>query len=324
MGNYTPPFEITTDITDLLVKIGIELGRLEDLAQKTITPYLRRSNRIKTIQASLEIEQNTLSLDQVTAVIEGKRVHGLASEIREVKNTFSAYELVEKFIPTSTDELLKAHALLMDGLIDTAGRWRTGAVGVVKGNDVVHMAPPAYKVSYLVAELFAWLNDTSTHPLIASSVVQYELEFIHPFSDGNGRMGRLWQTVILARWNNLFTWLPVETIVRNHQQEYYRVLSMCDKAGSSTQFIEFMLQSVLKGCSGVVGGVGGGAGGGVKTLDERIINLLATSHALLRANNIADQLGCPQRSVERALARLKKNKKISFIGSPRYGHYMLN
>lgn len=317
MNQYSPLFEITPTITDYLVKIGVQIGRLESLAHGKIPPYLRRSNRIRTIQASLAIEQNTLSLEQVTDVIEGRRVQGSVNEIQEVKNAFSAYELIEEYTAHSPENLLKAHKILMNSLIDSAGKWRSGGVGIVKGRDVIHMAPPSEKVPHLVQDLFGWLKKTDTHPLVSSSVVHYELEFIHPFSDGNGRIGRLWQTVILAHWNSIFSWLPIETIIRNHQQEYYTTLSLCDKEGNSTRFIEFMLQRILEAC----GGVGGGEGGGVKNLANQIVNLLSSSDQKLKANTIADLLNCSKRSVERALASLKKEGRVRYVGSPRYGHY---
>ena len=317
MSSYSPPFEITSKITELLVKIGGELVRLEGTTGSSLAPHLRRGNRIKTIQASLAIEQNTLTIEQVTAVIEGKPVIGLPREIREVQNAFAVYEQLEQleqFTPFSSSELLKAHQLLMVGLVESSGKWRTGGVGVVKGKEVVHMAPPATKVSGLMDDLLTWLQQTDTHPLIASCVFHYELEFIHPFADGNGRMGRLWQSVILTHWNPVFNWIPVETIIRDRQQEYYTVLATCDKAGSSTLFIEFMLHAILESC--------GGVSGGVKLLEEQIINLLNSSPKKLRANQIAIAIDAPQRSVERALQRLKLDNRIAFAGPPKTGGYI--
>jgi Fic family protein len=242
---HTPPFTITPAILSLVAEIAGEVGRLGALAGQGSVPKLRRENRIKSIHASLAIENNTLTLEQVTAVIAGKRVLGKPSEIQEVKNAFAAYEAMTGWNPSSVKDLLAAHHLLMTGLVDGAGRFRTRSVGIAQGNRVVHLAPPADRVPGLMKDLLAWLKRTDTHPLVASSVFHYELEFIHPFADGNGRMGRLWQTLILSQWNPLFAFLPVESVIRDRQADYYRVLGACDKAGNSTAFIEFLLAALL-------------------------------------------------------------------------------
>jgi Fic family protein len=241
----TPPFTITPAVLTLVAEIAGEVGRLGALAGHGNVPKLRRENRIRTIHASLAIENNTLTLEQVTAVIAGKRVLGKPSEIQEVKNAFAAYEAMAEWTPHSVKDLLIAHRLLMSGMVDGAGRFRTRSVGIAQGERVVHLAPPADRVPGLMKDLLAWLKRTDTHPLVASSVFHYEMEFIHPFADGNGRMGRLWQTLILSRWNPLFAFLPVETVIRDRQADYYRVLGACDKAGNSTAFIEFLLAALL-------------------------------------------------------------------------------
>jgi Fic family protein len=205
---------------------------------------LRRGNRLKSIQASLAIENNTLSLEQVTAIINGKGVLGHPREIQEVKNAFAAYEMLEKLDPVSSADLLKAYGVLMSALVDEAGQFRSGGVGIMKGKSVVHVAPPASRVPLLMSDLLLWLKNTDDHSLIASSVFHYEFEFIHPFADGNGRMGRLWQTLILSRWNPILAYLPVETVIRNRQDEYYSVLATSDQQADSTLFIEFMLTAI--------------------------------------------------------------------------------
>jgi Fic family protein len=240
-----PPFTITPAILSLVAEIAAEVGRLGALAGQGSVPKLRRENRIKSIHASLAIENNTLTLEQVTAVIAGKRVLGKPSEIQEVKSAFAAYEAMYDWNPHTVKDLLTAHRLLMSGLVDGAGRFRTRSVGIAQGERVVHLAPPADRVPGLMKDLLAWVKRTDTHPLVASSVFHYELEFIHPFADGNGRMGRLWQTLILSHWNPLFAFLPVETVIRDRQADYYRVLGACDKAGNSTAFIEFLLAALL-------------------------------------------------------------------------------
>jgi len=236
-------------ILDLLARIAEEVGRLGLGESSTVTPKLRRKNRIKSIHASLAIENNTLSLEQVTALIEGKRVLGPPKEVQEVKNAFTAYEALDAWSPDCVDDLLQAHGLMMAGLVDRPGAFRSGGVGIAKGDTVVHLAPPAQLVPSLTHDLLTWLKETDTHPLIASCVVHYELEFIHPFADGNGRLGRLWQTLILSRWKPPLAYLPVEDIIRKRQQDYYNVLALCDNAGNSTQFIEFLLNALLDALS---------------------------------------------------------------------------
>ncbi len=242
----TPPFTVTSAILGLVAQIAGEIGRL-GLSGKTpaATPKLRQTNRIKSIHASLAIENNSLTLDQVTALIEGKRILGPPKEVQEVKNAFSTYEAMDDWHPHVVDDLLAAHALLMVGLDDRPGSFRSGSVGVAQGDEVVHIAPSARHVPALVADLFDWLSSTDTHPLIASCVVHYELEFIHPFFDGNGRIGRLWQTLILSHWKAHLAYLPFEDVIRQRQKAYYDTLAVCDNTGNSTRFIEFMLSALL-------------------------------------------------------------------------------
>lgn len=242
-----PPFTITSTILDLVAQIAEEVGRLGlENQSSTATPKLRRENRIKSIHASLAIENNTLSLDQVTALIEGKRVLGPPKEVQEVKNAFQAYDAMESWSPHSSTDLLAAHGLMMHGLVDQPGSYRRGSVGIAKGETVVHLAPSADMVPGLMNDLLAWLKTTDTHPLIAGCVFHYELEFIHPFADGNGRMGRLWQTLILSRWKAPLAYLPVEDVIRQQQQRYYDTLAACDKVADSSLFIEFLLAALLQ------------------------------------------------------------------------------
>ncbi|MDR1044293.1 MAG: Fic family protein [Candidatus Adiutrix sp.] len=244
-ASYRPPYEITPSILTLVAEIAGAVGRFTALGDKSLTPKLRRENLLRSIQASLAIENNTLTLTEVTAVLNGRRVAGSAREIQEVKNAFAAYEALEGWSPTSTDELLAAHKLMMTGLMDDAGHFRSGSVGVFKGGQLVHMAPPAKRIPFLMGDLMAWLAETKEHPLVASSLFHYEFEFIHPFSDGNGRMGRLWQTVILKAWKPPLAYLPVETVIKENQSDYYAALAQADKEAKATIFIEFMLQSLL-------------------------------------------------------------------------------
>jgi Fic family protein len=244
---YKPPFSITDHILDLLSKISEQIGVLNtSIGDDAPSPLLRKKNRIKTIHSSLAIENNTLSLKQVTDIIDGKHVLGAPDEIQEVKNAVAAYRLMSQLDAFKEKDLLKAHGLMMKDLVRHAGHYRQDGVGVFDGNgNCIHMAPPAARVPELMGDLFQWVKTTNVHPLIHSCVFHYEFEFIHPFIDGNGRMGRYWQTMLLARWKGIFSWLPVETIVKEHQQDYYNAIAKSDAAGESTAFIEFILQCLL-------------------------------------------------------------------------------
>ena len=243
---YIPPFTITSEIMRLVSEISEQVGIVTTLLGDNVpSPMLRKANRIKTIHSSLAIEHNTLSLKQVTAIIDGKHVLGAPNEIQEVKNALQAYQLMSQLDAYKEKDLLKAHKLMMQALVDKSGCYRTAGVGVFDGDKCIHMAPPAERVPLLMHDLFEWVKKTDVHPLVSSCVFHYEFEFIHPFIDGNGRMGRYWQTMLLARWKGIFAWIPVETIVKEHQQDYYNVIAKCDAAGNSTAFIEFMLRCLL-------------------------------------------------------------------------------
>ena len=242
--SYTPPLTITPRLIDLISRISEALGRWE-AAGGRMSPRLRRENRILSIHSSLAIENNSLSLDQVTAIIAGKRVRGLPREIKEVQNAFMTYDLLDSLKPASVPDFLKAHGTLMQGLATEAGRFRRGGVGVYQGAKLVHMAPPADRVPYLVKDLFQWLKKTDLHPLLAAAVVHYEIEFIHPFSDGNGRIGRLWQTLILAQWKPQLAHLPVESVVHDQQAAYYKALAASDQLADAAPVAEFILRAML-------------------------------------------------------------------------------
>lgn len=246
---YQPPYTLTPPVAHLLATIGEAVGRLSTQPETTTALRLRRINRIRTIQGSLAIEGNTLSEEQITAILDGKRVLAPPREILEARNAIAAYDRFEGWRPEREGELLEAHRILMAGLIDEAGAYRRGGVGVMAGERVIHMAPPAERVPALMSDLFQWLESTDQHPLIVSSVFHYEFEFIHPFVDGNGRMGRLWQTLILSRWNPLFAYIPVESLVRDHQAEYYQALQQATDQTDSAPFIEFMLRMILEAVS---------------------------------------------------------------------------
>jgi Fic family protein len=241
---YIPPFTVSSAILSLVADISTLLGRLSVLDNAPKNIRLRRINRIRTIQGSLAIEGNTLTEEQITAIIEGKRVIAPPGEIQEVRNAIKAYDVFEKWNPYSQNDILSAHKLLMTAMLESPGTFRTGGVGVMAGQAVVHMAPPANRVPFLMKDLLSWLKETDVHPLVSSSVFHYEFEFIHPFEDGNGRMGRLWQTLILSKWNPLFSSIPVESLVHEHQAEYYAALNKSTKNAESSVFIEFMLKMI--------------------------------------------------------------------------------
>ena len=243
--SYEPPFKITSQIIDLISQISEAVGEINSLENNPRHLELRKENRIKTIHSSLAIENNSLSIEQITAIIEGKRVLGNPNEIQEVKNALQAYELLLTLNPYEEKDLLKAHKLMMSDLVERNGKYRNDGVGVFDGKQVVHLAPPADRVPFLMANLFQWLKNSDVHPLIKSCVFHYEFEFIHPFQDGNGRMGRLWQTVILKDWKGVFAWLPIETLIKENQEEYYKALNSSDSNADSTNFIVFMLQTIL-------------------------------------------------------------------------------
>ena len=248
MSGYTPPYTLTPLMVELVAEIGEILGKISPGEEERTRPHLRRDNRIRTVQASLSIEGNTLSLEQVTAVLAGKRVLGTPIEIQEVRNGFAAYEQLDTWQASNPDDLCRAHGILMAGLLDQPGQFRTGSVGIKRQGELIYIAPPAERVPTLLRELLAWLASTDLHPLVAGSVLHYELEFIHPFMDGNGRLGRLWQTLVLGRWRPLFFLIPIETVVHDRQDEYYLALRNSDAEGSATRFVEFMLSAILTAC----------------------------------------------------------------------------
>ena len=239
-----PPFQITPPILDTIGMIERLLGRFESLNQPKPQPQLRKSNRIRTVQGSLAIEGNTLSFNQITALMDGKKVIGKPREIREVMNAIEVYNLLKTFRPHSLQDLLKSHRIMMHALVPSAGKWRKGNVGVLKGSRIAHMAPPHDMVPHLMKDLFAFIKKDNSHALIKSAVFHYELEFIHPFEDGNGRIGRFWHSLLLFQYHPAFEFAPIESLIKANQKEYYHVLGLADKAGDSTMFIEFSLNVV--------------------------------------------------------------------------------
>ncbi len=244
-----PPYEITSEILKHIASISEKIGIVNAKFLTRTDPKLRKQNQIKTIHSSLSIEGNTLSEDQITAILENKRVVGPQKDIIEVLNALTIYKNLTQLKFDKEKDFLKAHQSLMKNLIENPGKYRTKSVGIVKGSKVEHIAPPAENLSFLMKDLFAYLKDRSELTLIKSCVFHYEMEFIHPFLDGNGRMGRLWQTLILMNEYPIFEFIPFETLISKNQEEYYNALSASDKEGKSTKFIEYMLQIIDRSLS---------------------------------------------------------------------------
>ena len=276
---------------------------------------LRRANRIRTIQASLAIEGNTLSEEQVSEILDGKRVMAPLRQIQEVKNAIAVYDIAEDLNPYSMNDLLRAHGMMMAALMDHPGEFRRGGVGVVKKSKVVHLAPPAHLVPQQMKDLFSWLKHSKDHPLIQSCVFHYEFEFIHPFPDGNGRVGRLWQSLILAKWNPVFLQLPVETMVYNNQDQYYQAINQSSEAGDSGIFIDFMLREILNALHGHVSGQNN-----ADDPLEAVFRCIQDNPGI-RAGMLAKKLSIGRRTAERHLQALKRVERIEFRGAPRNGGY---
>lgn len=296
------------EIAALVERCTIRPGSAESLK-------LRRANQVRTIQASLAIEGNTLSKEQVSEILNGKRVTAPLRQIQEVRNAISVYDIAEQLNPYSVDDLLWAHGIMMAALMDHPGEFRRGGVGVVKKSEVIHLAPPVHLVPQHVKELFAWLKASTDHPLILSCVFHYEFEFIHPFPDGNGRIGRLWQSLILAKWDPVFLQLPVETMVYNNQDKYYQAINKSTEANDSGIFIDFMLREILNALHRHVTAQ--------KNADdpaEAIFQYIKDNPGI-RTGMLAEKLSISRRTAERHLQSLKKAERIEFRGAPRNGGY---
>lgn len=252
-NTYNPPYTLTDEMFDLVSQIMENLGKLNGVDDLEKLPRLRRINRIKSIHSSLAIENNTLSIEQVSDVINGKKVLGPQKDIIEVHNAFNAYEEISKIDPYSIKDLLKIHGIMTNGLVKESGMFRSGQVGVYdQDGNVIHIAPPANIVPSLIKQLFDWVESSNINMLIKSSVFHYEFEFIHPFNDGNGRTGRLWQTAMLASWKPIFEWIPIESIIKDNQDEYYKAIVVSTEQGESTAFITFMLKAINTAINNII------------------------------------------------------------------------
>lgn len=246
MIDYVPPFELTNEMLDKVSSIMEKIGKLDNYNLLNKSPYLRKQTRINSIHSSLAIENNKLSLNQVSDVINGKMVIGHQKDIQEVKNAYKAYEMLTQVNPYSIDDLKKVHGVMTFLTVEQSGEFRTGPEGVFDGDNCIFICPPEEMVISLMNNLFKWLNDNidKIHPLILSSIFHYEFVFIHPFSDGNGRMARLWQNVILYNWKDLFEYIPIESNIHKYQDDYYKAIADCNNSGNSNEFINFMLRMI--------------------------------------------------------------------------------
>lgn len=322
MKSKKPPFEITNAMIDRVAEIAELVGRLST-GQLSSSPALRRANRIRTIHGSLAIEQNTLTLEQVTAVLNGKQVLAPPKDIAEVKNAYEIYERLDELDPYSVDDLLSAHAVMTRGLLDESGVFRTRPVGVVDSEGhVLHFGTLPQYVPGLVTELLNWVKTSDVHMLIRSCVFHYEFELIHPFADGNGRVGRLWHTLLLSRWNPAFAWLPVESIIHDRQADYYAAINASNDAGESTIFIEFMLNAIQASLTDVI-----------KTSDEmsdenvdkatlrwRKIEEFLKTHDYIMNADVRELCGASPATANRILAGLVETKKL--IKCRKGGHWV--
>ena len=304
------------------------------LGDNVPSPQLRKKNQIKTIHSSLAIENNTLSLKQITDIIDGKRVLGAPDEIQEVKNAIEAYHLMPELDAFKEKDLLRAHELMMKDLVRNSGHYRHEGVGVFDGNgNCLHMAPPPERVPELMGDLFEWVKKTDVHPLVRSCVFHYEFEFIHPFIDGNGRMGRYWQTMLLSRWKGIFAWLPVETIVKEHQQEYYHVIQKCDQAGESTLFVEYMLRCLLDAMANyddddaeVQDKIQDKVQDKFPEVSQPVWDVfdIIRNNPKVTVNSICEQINLKERQIYKHIAQLKSLGLIVRVGSNKTGYWKVN
>jgi len=330
MSSYAPPFQMTDEIIHLVAEISELIGIVSVDERFTPNPQLRRQNRILSIYSSLAIEQNTLSLSQVTAVIEGKRVLGPPKDIQEVRNAFDAYEKLSELNPESIGDLLLAHRVMMKELIPDAGCFRNGNVGVFRNGQLIHAGTPADYVPEVIRQLFDWLLATTLHPLIKAAIFHCEFEYIHPFSDGNGRTGRLWHSLILQQWRPILAWLPVENMVHEHQEEYYQALNIAQHSGQTEGFVDFILRLLRDLLREIQEGQGADvADHVVNDVVDHVVDTggkgTSTILAVLKkkpeasAKEIAGLANLSERQIQRILASLKEKGKLIRHGSPRNG-----
>ena len=320
-----PPFEITQTMLTDSAHISELVGRIS--AEKpSLNPILRRTNRIRSIQGTLAIEQNTLSIEQITAVLNGKRVIAPPRDIAEVRNAYTVYESLDEFDPYSVDSLLTAHSMMMRGLIDDAGQFRTGAVGVAdsEGN-ILHVGTLPRYVPQNVENLLQWVRNSDLPMVIKSSVFHYEFELIHPFSDGNGRIGRFWHTKLLSEWDPLFAWLPVESIIHDRQREYYDAINASNNTGESTVFIEFMLSAIRTALLEATGGRNETFGNNARktAIRRQFVSDYLASHSLIRNADLCEGLCISPATANRILREMSKDGTLERVRDGKFWAYRI-
>lgn len=321
----TPPFNISAEAINLIAEISALLERHNIALEGEQTLRLRKANRIKTIHSSLAIEGNTLSEDEVEDIVNGKQVVAPLRQIQEVKNAIRVYDIYSRLDPFLEKDLLKAHGIMMESLTNDAGKYRSGGVGVFGEHGLIHMAPPPQRVPELMGELFSWLKQSKDHLLIRSCVFHYEFEFIHPFSDGNGRMGRLWQSLILGRLNSLFEHLPVENMVYANQQKYYDAIAASTNAGESGPFIDFMLKEILKTLQkNAKEEVSNKVPNKVPNKSELAMIELLVGNPRLTRMELAEKLGISESGIKKIVAKMKAAGWIERKGSNKNGYWVVN
>ncbi|MFY9076478.1 Fic family protein [Aliarcobacter butzleri] len=311
MNNYTPPYKITSKILKLSTQISEELTKLQFTGVEKINPMLRKKNRIKTLAGTLEIEGNFLGEEKITAIIEGKRVLGTVKELAEVQGAIKAYEKLDEFRYDELDDLLLAHKILMEQILTTTGSFRS--VNVKVGE---HIAPQPTMVNELMINLFSWLKNSDEHMLLKSCIFHYEFEFIHPFTDGNGRIGRLWQSVILNSFNPIFSLLPTESIVRDYQEEYYKAIEDSTELGESTPFIEFMLEMIYKSIQTTLKS---DQKSNYKS-DQKVLALMK-ENSKITIYELMEKLSMSESGIKKVIKKLKDENIISRVGSLKSGHW---
>lgn len=320
-NTYIPPYKVSGKAMNLIAEIAAAVERYRILLEGPNGIRLRKINHVRTIRGTTAIEGNTLTEDQITAILAGKRIVGSNREIAEVKGAHAAYEAIESYNPYSMDDLLKAHGLMTDGLVDHPGKFRRCNVGVVDGaGHVVHMAPPFANVPTLVRDLFSWLSDSEDPVLIKSCVFHYEFEFIHPFPDGNGRTGRLWQTALLGSWRNEFYGAPVENIVWAHQREYYAAIRASSAAGECGPFIDFMLDKILRTLKAKGRAYERTTKKTTEKTTEKIIAIVKAMPDVTLAE-LAEATGLSVDGVRWNIRKLKDANRIRRIGPDKGGHW---
>lgn len=320
----TPPFNVSADAINRIAKISALLERHNIAPNGEHELRLRKANRIKTIHSSLAIEGNSLSEEEVRDIVNGKTVIAPIRQIQEVRNAIRVYDNYSSLNPFSEKDLLKAHGIMMEALTDDAGRYRSKGVGVFGERGLVHMAPPPQRVPELMSNLFSWLKESKDHLLIRSCVFHYEFEFIHPFSDGNGRTGRLWQSLILGRLDSLFEHLPIENMVYANQQEYYRAISASTAEGQSGPFIDFMLNEILKALqNNIIQEVPNKVPDKVPNKSElSILNFLSINPRLTRAE-LAELSQLSENGIKKIISNMKSAGWIERIGSNKTGYWIV-